>query len=786
MKSRQASAVGASTCSGSLRNASCASSVDPFVNYPAPILRGLRIVENKRFSGVESGVVHNGARLFDLRRVAGKLERMPLKSTAGNHGGVAKGRGATINPEGRFENFTRDAVEDGWFQEPEESAARPKTVIAIEHAKSVISRHNSPDVGFAQSINPYRGCAHGCTYCMWGGTPILMGDGTTKPLSEVRVGDEIYGTRFDGKWRRYVKSRVLAHWSVIKPAFRTTLEDGTELITSGDHRFLSDRGWKYVADAEPGKQRPHLTTSNKLMGTGAFAEGPRDNDDYRRGYLCGMIRGDGHLKSYDYAPRKGGGSSVCMFRLALCDEQALLRAQDYLLDLEVVTEEFLFQAAATNHRPMHAIRAPSRRRFDAVRTLIAWPDRPSAEWSLGFLAGIFDAEGSYSQTIWRIPNTDPEIIHWIKRSLDRFGFAYVVEHKNFSDRKPIDTVRMRGGLKAQLRFFHSTRPAITRKLNLEGQAIKGDAKLKVVSIERLPGAMRLYDITTETEDFIANGVVSHNCFARPSHAYLGLSPGIDFETRLSVKVNAAEKLREEIANPRYKCETLTIGVNTDAYQPIEREHRITRSILELCHETKHPVSLITKSALIERDLDLLAPMARDRLVSVTLSVTTLDHGISRHMEPRTSAPARRLLAVQRLTEAGIPVNVNVAPVIPFLTDSELEPILEAAAKAGAISAGYVLVRLPWEVKDIFRALLEERFPLKAAHVMSRIHEMREGRDNDPEFGTRMTGTGLFAQLLGQRFDKACKRFGLNERENVFDLDTTLFRRPELHGQTSLF
>jgi DNA repair photolyase len=274
------------------------------------------------------------------------------------------------------------------------------------------------------------------------------------------------------------------------------------------------------------------------------------------------------------------------------------------------------------------------------------------------------------------------------------------------------------------------------------------------------------------------------CYARPSHAYLGLSPGIDFETRLTAKVNAAEKLREELAKPGYRCEPLAIGVNTDAYQPIERQQKITRSILEVVHETNHPVSLITKSALIERDLDLLAPMARKRLVAVTFSITTLDHGISRRMEPRTSAPARRLEAIRRLTAAGIPVNVNVAPVIPFLTDSELEPIMEAAAKAGAVSAGYALIRLPWEVRPIFKEWLEKNFPLKAEHVMSRIRDMREGRENDPEFGTRMVGKGTLAELLSQRFRKAIQRFGLDR--DVHDLDCSLFVPPSLGGQGSLF
>ncbi|HLX25158.1 MAG TPA: PA0069 family radical SAM protein [Usitatibacter sp.] len=364
---------------------------------------------------------------------------MPLKTTAGDHGAAAKGRGATINPEGRFEKWGRDAADDGWFQDPGDEPAKPKTIIAIEKAKSVISRNDSPDIGFSQSLNPYRGCSIGCPYC----------------------------------------------------------------------------------------------------------------------------------------------------------------------------------------------------------------------------------------------------------------------------------------------------------------------------------------------------------YARPSHAYLGLSPGLDWETRISAKTNAAEVLREELAKPGYKCETIVIGVNTDAYQPIEKEHRITRSILEVAVETRHPVGLISKSALIERDIDLIADLARDGLVSVTITVVTLDHGISRYLEPRASAPARRLVAIRRLRDAGIPVHVNVAPVIPFLTDSELENILEAAKGAGATSASYTLLRLPWEVKDIFRAWLEERFPLKAAHVMSRVHEMRGGRDNDPNFGSRMKGQGLWADLLKQRFVKACERIGLNE-EHWPGLNTGLFTPPSLHGQKSLF
>ncbi|MEO5695071.1 MAG: PA0069 family radical SAM protein [Usitatibacter sp.] len=709
---------------------------------------------------------------------------MPLKTTAGNHGAAAKGRGATINPEGRFEKVDREASDDGWFQEfPED--ARPKTVIAIEKAKSVISRNNSPDIGFSQSINPYRGCEHGCSYCQEGNTPILMANGRTLPLSQLRVGDEIYGTRADSKYHRYVKSRVLAHWSVIKPAYRTTLEDGTVLVSSADHRYLTDRGWKHVTGTECGdSRRPFLTVNNKLMGTGKFAQGPPDDDDYRRGYLCGMVRGDAYIYPSVAANARHFDHGARTFRLALCDAEALLRAQDYLFDFDVRTSEFLFQAAVGQRKPMYAIGAWSQR-VDAIRDLVSWPGDPSESWLKGFLAGIFDAEGSFSQQVLRIPNTDRQIIDWIVRCLDAFGFSFAIEHIHHEERKPIDVVRMKGGLREHLRFFHTVRPAITRKLNIDGQAIKGDAKLRVVKVEPLGYAMRLYDITTETEDFIANGVVSHNCYARPSHAYLGLSPGLDFETRISAKTNAPEVLHEELAKPGYKCHTLVIGVNTDAYQPTERELKITRGILEVCQEARHPVSLITKSALIERDIDILAEMAKDRLVTVALSVTTLDHDISRYMEPRASAPARRLQAIKRLSEAGIPVYVNVAPVIPFLTDSELEPILEAAKEVGADGAGYILMRLPWEVKDIFKAWLEERFPLKAAHVMSRVHQMRGGRDNDPNFGSRMKGEGLFAELLAQRFRKASQRLGY-DRWPRYELDTTLFRPPGPKNQGSLF
>jgi DNA repair photolyase len=275
------------------------------------------------------------------------------------------------------------------------------------------------------------------------------------------------------------------------------------------------------------------------------------------------------------------------------------------------------------------------------------------------------------------------------------------------------------------------------------------------------------------------------CYARPSHAYRNLSPGIDFETRLFAKVNAAELLTDELSRPGYVCDEIMIGANTDPYQPIEREFKITRSILEVCSAFNQPIGLITKNAGIERDIDILAPMAEKHLASVTISCNNLDHEVARRLEPRCSAPTRRLQAMKRLSDGGIPVCVLVAPVIPFLTDQQIEPVLEAAWEHGARQAGYVLLRLPWEVKDLFKDWLERNYPLKAKHVMSRVHEMRGGRDNDPCFGSRMIGSGRFAELLEQRFDIACKRIGFNARRGR-SLEKSLFRVPGMPAQMPLF
>jgi DNA repair photolyase len=274
------------------------------------------------------------------------------------------------------------------------------------------------------------------------------------------------------------------------------------------------------------------------------------------------------------------------------------------------------------------------------------------------------------------------------------------------------------------------------------------------------------------------------CYARPTHAYLGLSPGLDFETRLTAKVNAAEALERELANPRYMPKVIALGAITDPYQPIEREHRITRAVLEVLDAASHPVGIVTKSALVVRDLDILARMAGRGLVKVAISVTTLDRTIARKMEPRAPTPQRRLDAIRALSAAGVPVSVMAAPIVPAVNDSEIERILEAARDAGAREAGYVLLRLPLELKELFREWLATELPDRAARVISILRSMHGGKDYVAAFGIRQRGQGPYAEQIGARFRLAARRLGLNERH--LKLRTDLFRRPvPKGGQLSL-
>jgi DNA repair photolyase len=270
------------------------------------------------------------------------------------------------------------------------------------------------------------------------------------------------------------------------------------------------------------------------------------------------------------------------------------------------------------------------------------------------------------------------------------------------------------------------------------------------------------------------------CYARPAHAYMGLSPGLDFESKLFAKANAPELLRAELSARNYEPRTIALGANTDAYQPIERDYRITRRILEVLSEFNHPVGIVTKSALVTRDIDILAPMARKGLVKVALSVTTLDAKLARAMEPRAAAPAKRLEAIEKLASAGIPTVVMVAPIIPAVNDSEIEAILKTAQTAGAREAGYVMLRLPLEVRDVFKDWLQAAMPERARKVMSLVKSVRDGKENDSTFGRRQTGTGPYAWTIGRRFELACQRLNLNLTR--VKLSTEHFRRLPQPGE----
>ncbi len=542
------------------------------------------------------------------------------------------------------------------------------------NAKRIISEvPGASAMPFRYTINPYRGCSHACAYCLAGDTPILMADGRTRRLADVRPGDRVYGTVRVGSDRRYALTTVIDHWSTVEAAWRVSLADGTELIAGGDHRFLTERGWKYVTGTPQGsRRRPHLTTGNDLLGTGAFARGEKETPSYRRGYLCGVIRGG-----------------------AQCDLEVLDRTQMYLAALAID-----ISAGA------------------AIRSLVAWPQAPEPDWRRGFLAGIFDAEGSFSRGILRITNADRAILDHVTSCLRTFGFDAVEDRMRPNG---VTAVRIGAGLREHLRFFHTVQPAIARKQSIDGAAIESDAPLGVVAVEPLGVEMPLYDITTTTGDFIADGVVSHNCFARPTHEYLGLGIGEDFDRKIVVKVNAVERLRAELAAKRWAGDRIAMGTNTDPYQRCEGKYHLTQGIVRVLTDAANPFSILTKSTLVLRDLDLLAEAAARRLVRVNLSIGTLDEDVWRLTEPGTPPPQARVDAVRRLNAAGVPCGVLVAPVLPGLSDGDdvLRAVVDACVDAGAVTLSTVLLHLRGGVRDHYLDRLRESRPELAAATEAR-------------------------------------------------------------------
>ncbi|WP_406059762.1 intein-containing Rv2578c family radical SAM protein [Micromonospora sp. NBC_00860] len=615
-------------------------------------------------------------------------------------------------------------------------------------AKSILNRvPGQSRVPFEWTINPYRGCSHACVYCMGADTPILMADGRTKPISELKPGDRIYGTEQRGAYRRYVITTVLDKWSTVKPAYRVTLEDGTTLIASGDHRFLSERGWKYVTGAMQGNaRRPYLTTNNRLIGTGRFAVGPKESPDYRRGYLCGMVRGDAHLGTFSYPY-----GTVHRFRLALADDEALSRSERYLALEGIETQRFTFARASTTRRAMTAIRTSKQRDIETIADLVRWPVEPSDDWRLGFLAGIFDAEGSCSRGVLRICNSDDAILDQTTAALRHFGLVCVREDRGLPNR--VRSIRLTGGLAARLRFFHLTDPVITRKRSIEGGALKHQGALRVVGIKALGLELPLWDITTGTGDFIANGVVSHNCFARNTHTYLDLDAGADFDRKVIVKVNAGELVRRELAAPRWRGAHVAMGTNVDCYQRAEGRYRLMPQIIGALRDFANPFSILTKGTLILRDLPLLRQAAEVTTVGISFSVGFVDEHLWRTVEPGTPHPRRRLDAVRALADAGFSVGVLMAPILPGLSDSDesIEATVSAIAAAGATSVTALPLHLRPGAREWYAQWLAREHP----HLVPHYRELYRAGAYAPQ---------AYQRELTARVRIAARRHGLHRAE----------------------
>jgi DNA repair photolyase len=531
-------------------------------------------------------------------------------------------------------------------------------------AKSLINRvPGASRVPFEWTINPYRGCSHACAYCLAGDTPILMADGSTRPLAELRPGDAVMGTMGAGVCRRYVPTTVLDHWSTTKPAFRVTLTDGTRLVASGDHRFLTDRGWRHVSPAEP--HQPALAVGDLMLGVGRFAEPPKESPDYQAGFLCGLVRGD--------ASR--GGTAVRQ-------GSAWVRADTYLEDI-----------------PLH----------DALR----WPEAPTATWYRGFLAGAFGAVGHADRLAIAFTSTDQLFLSRVSEALTHVGLPSRSPVRGRGT--PASTVEIDRDLWAALRFRHLT-GVTDAPLDASGAGVRSSRELAVADIEDLGLTLPLFDISTGTGDFIADGVVSHNCFARNTHTYLDLDAGHDFDTKIVVKVNAGELVRKELAAPRWSGQPIAMGTNVDPYQRAEGRYRLMPEILTALRDHANPFSILTKGTLILRDLDLLKQSAEVTRVGVAVSIGFVNETMWRAVESGTPSPRRRLDVVRRLTDAGFDVSVLMAPILPGLTDSDesIDETVAAIAAAGAGSVSPIPLHLRPGAREWYAAWLTRTHPELAA------------------------------------------------------------------------
>ncbi|HWS37078.1 MAG TPA: intein-containing Rv2578c family radical SAM protein [Actinoplanes sp.] len=564
-------------------------------------------------------------------------------------------------------------------------------------AKSLINRvPGASRVPFEWTANPYRGCSHACTYCLAGDTPILLADGSTRPLAQIRPGDAVMGTMGAGAHRRYVPTTVRDHWATDKPSFRVTLADGTRLVSSGDHRFLTDRGWRHVSPSEP--HLPALAIGDLLFGVGRFADPPKESPDYQAGFVCGLVRGDA----------AGDGGAV--------EGDAWIRADGYLDDVSLT---------------------------DAVR----WPEAPTGDWFRGFLAGAFGAIGRTDRLAVLFECGDTAYLHRIAEALTHLGL--IARGPGRVRPGATGRVETERDLDAALRFRHLT-GAWMPPLDASGVGVRRERRLTVVDIEDLGLTLPLFDISTGTGDFIADGVVSHNCFARNTHTYLDMDPGLDFDTRVVVKVNAGELIRRELAAPGWAGAPIAMGTNVDVYQRAEGRYRLMPEILAALRDHANPFSVLTKGTLILRDLDLLRQAAEVTRVGLSFSVGFVDEAVWRSAEPGTPSPRRRLEAVRRFTDAGFRVGVLMAPILPGLTDTEesIDETVAGIAAAGATSVTPLPLHLRPGAREWYAAWIGREHP----HLLPRYREL---------FGNGSYLPRVYQDEVNARVRLAARRHGLH-------------------------
>ncbi len=659
-----------------------------------------------------------------------------------------KGRGTDAAPPNRYDELHVELEYDEDNPPPEKMA----TVYYRDASRAALAENHSPDVGFRWSLNPYRGCEHGCVYCLGPDTPVLYADMTWRPICDAQVGDALVGfdeTVVPGTTRKFRRTTVEAVWWSARPTLRL-VTDRADVVTTGEHRWLQNRSFRWCRTRQ-------LGVGKRLRAVEMIRPEPED-DDYRCGYISGSSLGDG------------------TFRDEPADEEPLNRTVACLRRFGVDVGIRRVDGGPSGSKPLQKVETRSLSKLAIIHRLLS-VERDSRSYRRGFLAGFFDAEGSHHGSL-RVHPVDVGVLERVRRYAVSLGLEFQLE----APWRKCRTLRLVGRVVERIRFFSICRPAISRKMSAICDHEMNIDPETVQAVE--PGRVTdVVDIQTSTGTFFAAGVATHNCYARPSHEQLGFNAGIDFETRIMVKPDAPELLRKTLLSPRWTPEMVSLSGNTDCYQPVERTLGITRRCLEVFAEFRNPVGIITKSALVMRDVDILTELVRHDAVHVFSSITSLDPDLAAVLEPRAARPHRRLEAIATLATAGVPVAVMIGPVIPGLNDKEIPRILDAAKRAGAHGASWVLLRLAPPLDAIFERWLDEHIPEKKSRVLNRIRDTRQGRLNDSTWAVRQRGRGAYAEQIAALFAASARKHGLDRP--LPPLRSDAFRRPPQSGDQML-